>query len=88
MRFVNAIRFKGQEYDDNEEDVLVREEFLPSTPPPSFAKEIIDEEVGYSRICPPRIVALNLQEEEEGDFNEDGSYVHKAADPWLIKMHG
>jgi CD2 antigen cytoplasmic tail-binding protein 2 len=93
VRFVNANTFNGQEYEDEEEDVQDKEEFLPSTPPPSFAEEIIDEEVGYSRICPPQIVAFNLrEEEEEGAFLEDGSYFRKAADPlthqdaWLDGM--
>jgi hypothetical protein len=92
VKFVSADAFKGQEY-EKEEDIQDKEEFLPSTPPPSFAEEIIDEDVGYSRICPSQIVAFNLrEEEEEGAFIEDGSYIRKAADPlahqdaWLDGM--
>src|SRR5271170_6778824 len=90
VKFVDYTKFIGQEVSDEEKDVEDQEESVPSTPNESD-DEIIDEEVGLagSKKHAPKIEKFNLrQETAEGAFTEDGGYIHKAADPRLIRMFG
>src|SRR5579859_1838892 len=86
VKFVDYTNFEGQEISDNERDVEDEEESVPSTPGQSEDEEIIDaEEVGPAGLKghkAPKIERYNLkQEQSEGVFTEDGTYVRKAADP-------
>ena len=84
VNFVDYQRFEGQEFERDERDPEDEEESVPSTPGSSEDEEIIDEEVGLagSKKHAPKIEKFNLrQEQAEGVFTEDGSYVRKAADP-------
>jgi CD2 antigen cytoplasmic tail-binding protein 2 len=95
VNFVDYKAFEGQEVSDDERDVEDEEESVPSTPGGSDEEEIIDEEVGLagSRKHAPKIEKFNLRQEQlEGVFTEDGTYVRKAADPqahqdtWLADL--
>jgi CD2 antigen cytoplasmic tail-binding protein 2 len=84
VNFVSYKTFQGQELSDDEPDVEDELESIPSTPGASDDEEIIDEEVGLagSRKHAPKIEKFNLrQEQAEGVFTEDGTFVRKAADP-------
>lgn len=84
VNFVDASTFEGQEIDRNEpRDIEDEVESVPSTPGSSDNEEV-DEEVGLAGLKKhaPKLERFNLrQEQAEGVFTEDGSYVRKAADP-------
>lgn len=83
VKFVDYTEFEGQEISDEAQDPDDEEESIPSTPGDSD-KEEIDEDVGLAGLKKhaPRIEKFNLkQEQSEGAFTEDGTYVRKAADP-------
>jgi CD2 antigen cytoplasmic tail-binding protein 2 len=82
--FVGYETFEGQEIEKDEPDDVEDEiESIPSTPGVSDDDEIIDEEVGLagSKKHAPKIERFNLrQEQTEGVFTADGTYVRKAGD--------
>jgi CD2 antigen cytoplasmic tail-binding protein 2 len=84
VNFVGYETFEGQEVEKDEPDDVEDEvESIPSTPGASDDDEIIDEEVGLagSKKHAPKIERFNLrQEQAEGVFTADGTYVHKAGD--------
>jgi CD2 antigen cytoplasmic tail-binding protein 2 len=83
--FVSYETFEGQEIEKDEPtDIEDEVESIPSTPGASDDEEVIDEEVGLagSRKHAPKIERFNLrQEQTEGAFTADGTYVRKAGDP-------
>ena len=84
VSFVDASTFEGQVIDrDEPRDIEDEVESVPSTPN-SSDNEQVDEEVGLAGLKKhaPKLERFNLrQEQAEGLFTEDGSYVRKAADP-------
>jgi len=88
VNFVDYKTIEGQELSDEEKDAEDEEESVPSTPEGSEdEKDVLDEEdaeeLGIARSNKKiKMEKFNLrQEQAEGMFTEDGSFVRKAADP-------
>lgn len=85
VNFVDYKTIEGQELSDSEKDVEDEEESVPSTPEGGSEDErdSLDEELGPARSNKKiKMEKFNLrQEQAEGMFTEDGSFVRKAADP-------
>ena len=88
VNFVDYKTIEGQELSDEEKDAEDEEESVPSTPEGSEdEKDVLDEEdaeeLGIARSNKKiKMEKFNLrQEQAEGIFTEDGSFVRKAADP-------